>query len=166
MRSTANTGFRIAAPYAHTQDGYPNFHPTVGRRRATAWSTALLVMFASACSSDGVEITAYPMLCDTPVVNRTCSARATPLNRETFRVFAASQQVISWLPGIRETPVSLEKCSVRDSRNWKCQRPRDQGEVSFSDGEFAEILTPPRSKDFFYVGSVKWWWNRLVASQL
>lgn len=137
-------------------------------RKMFVWLTVLLVIFASACSTDGGEITAYPMLCDAPVVNQTCSGRATPLNRETFRVFAASQQVVSWLPGIRETPVSLEQCSVRDGHNWKCHLPRNQGEVGFANGEFTETLTPPRSdqEKFFYVGGVKWWWHQLVASRL
>ena len=125
-------------------------------------------MLASACSSDGVEITAYPMLCDAPVVSGACGAKATPLNRETFRVFAASQQVVSWLPGIRETPVTLEKCSVRDSLNWKCRLPRNQGEVGFSGGEFTETFTPPRldQQKFFYVGGLKWWWHQLVATRV
>ena len=146
---------------------HSRFHRPVINLRTTALVTSMLVVFASACSPDGVEITAYPMLCETPVLSRTCSAKAISLNRETFRVFAASQQVVSWVPGIRETPVSLEKCSVRDSRNWKCQLPRDQGDVSFSDGEFTEALKThrPDQEKFFYVSSVKWWWNRLVASQ-
>ena len=146
----------------------PRVHASTPKRRVSAWSASLMVMCASACSSDGVEITNYPMLCEAPVASGSCSGRATPLNRETFRVFAASQQVVSWLPGIRETPLTLEKCAVRDSRNWKCQLPRNEGEVGFSDGEFTETLTPPRSgrETFFYVGGIKWWWYQLVVSRI
>ena len=126
------------------------------------------VILASACSSEVVEVTAYPMQCDKPVVSRSCSGTAMPLNRETFQVFATSQQVVSWLPGIRETPVRLEQCSVRDSGNWKCHLPHNQGEVGFVNGEFMETLTQPRvsQENFFYVKGATWWWHRLVASLL
>lgn len=121
----------------------------------------------SACSTEGVEITAYPMLCDKPVVNGTCRGNAIPLNRETYRVFPASQQVVSWTPGISDTPIRLEQCAVRDSGNWKCHLPHYQGEVGFANGEFKETLTPPRlaQEKFFCVGGVKWWWHQLVASR-
>ena len=152
-----------------TEHSHTHVHAAVpGRRLAFVLIASAAVALATACSSDGAEITAYPMLCDVPVVGGTCSKKAIPLNRETFRVFAASQQVVSWLPGVRETPTTLEKCSVRDSRNWKCQLPRGQGEVGFSDGEFTETLTPPRvaQERFFYVPGPRWWWHQLVARRL
>ena len=135
--------------------------------RRPVWFTSLLFPLATACSTEGVEITAYPMLCEKPAVLGSCGGKAIPLNRETYRVFAASQQVVSWLPGIREAPVSLKQCSVRDSGNWKCHLPRNQGEVGFANGEFKETLTPPRidQEKFFYVGGVKWWWHQLVSSR-
>ena len=128
----------------------------------------MIVLLASACSTEGVEITAYPMLCEKPTVGGACGAKAMPLNRETYRVFAASQQVISWVPGIREAPVRLEQCSVRDSGNWKCHLPRGEGEVGFVNGEFTEALTPPRvdQERFFYVAGIRWWWCRVVANWL
>ena len=135
-------------------------------RLLTAWSTGMIVILASACSStDGVEITEYPMLCESPVLNDTCSGKVIPLNRSTYRVFASSQQVVEWMPGIRETPIRLEQFAVRDASNWKCYLPRDQGEVGFVNGEYIEKLTPPRpnseQKKFFYVGGMRWWWEHL-----
>jgi hypothetical protein len=144
------------------------FHEISRMRRLTAWFTGMLVMLVSACSTDGVEITEYPMLCESPVLNGTCSGRVTPLNRSTYLVFASSQQVVYWVPGIHETPIRLEQCAARDGSNWKCNLPSNQGEVGFANGEFTEKLTPPRSnqENFFQVGGVKWWWHQLVASRL
>lgn len=146
---------------------FHTFHPIHKRLKSTGYAFTFII-FVSACSSEGAEITAYPMLCDAPVVAGICDGRAISLNRETYRVFAPSQQVVSWLPGINEAPATLEQCSVRDSRNWTCKLPRGQGEVAFSDGEFHETLTPPRRNQaqFFYVGGVTWWWHQLVASRL
>ena len=60
------------------------------------------------------------------------------MNRSTYLVFASLQQVVYWVPGIHETPIRLEQCAVRDSSNWKCYLPRNQGEVGFANREFTE----------------------------
>jgi len=123
--------------------------------------------FISACSADGDEITSYPMFCDKPLTDGKCKGNSTPLNREIFRVYASSQQVVSWTPGVNGPPIRLEQCAVRDSRNWKCRYPRNQGEVGFTNGEYHEMLTPPHLEQdkFFHVGAVTWWWHQLVGSR-
>jgi hypothetical protein len=127
----------------------------------------IAALFNSACSTEGDEITSYPMLCDKPLASGKCKGRAIPLNRETFRVYPASQQVVSWTPGINDVPVRLEQCAVRDSRNWKCRLPRSQSEIGFTNGEFKETLTPPRLEQdkFFYIGGAEWWWHQFVGSR-
>ena len=127
---------------------------------------ALVIALISACSDNGEEITSYPMLCEKALVVGKCEANATPLNRETFKVYASSQQVVSWLPGVLETPISLEKCAVRDFQNWKCQLPRNEGEVGFADGEYNEKLYRSRGDNFYYVHAWFWWWQHLVGSRL
>ncbi len=127
---------------------------------------ALVIASISACSDKSEEITSYPMLCEKKLVVGECEANAIPLNRETFKVYASSQQVVSWVPGIRETPIRLEKCAVRDSRNWKCQLPGNEGEVGFTDGEYNEKLSRPREGNFYYVHARNWWWQYLVGSRL
>lgn len=49
-----------------TKHHRPRIHAATPKRQVSAWSVGLMVMFTSACSSDGVEITAYPMLCEAP----------------------------------------------------------------------------------------------------
>ena len=129
-------------------------------------ASTLLFLLASACSPDGRDITAYPMLCEGPVARQKCTGKATPLNRETFRVYAATQQVVSWLPGVRETPLALEGCAVRDARNWKCRLPRNEGEVGFFEGAYFEVLRVPRPSGLFHASATQWWWHHLVASRL
>ena len=126
----------------------------------------VVMVFISACSDESENITSYPMLCKSILVAGECEANAIPLNRETFKVYASSQQVVSWVPGISETPIRLEKCAVRDSRNWKCQLPRNEGEVGFTNGEYHENLYKPRGDDFYYTHALKWWWQYLVGSRL
>lgn len=135
-------------------------------RRLGLWSMAALVVMA-ACSIEGDEITAYPLFCDTALVNNRCNSKAIPLNRTVYRVFPASQKVVEWTPGVSNRPVSLERCVIRDAENWRCSLPNDQGTVGFAGGEFKELLTPPGANQgsIFYVGAIRWWLNWLILSR-
>ena len=146
----------------------PHHSGSVCRLATMVCFLALTGIFSSACSTEGSEITAYPMLCGKPLQNGKCSEGAIPLNRTTYLVFPASQRVVYWAPGINEVPVLLEQCAVRDSRNWKCRFPRNEGEAGFADGEFKEGLIPRRLEQdkFYYVGGPEWWWHHLVASRI
>ena len=120
------------------------------------------------CSTDGVEITSYPLLCDKPLVGGDCHGKITPLNRSTYKVFTSSQQVVYWTPGISDRPVRLEQCAVRDAENWKCRLPHEQGEVEFTRGDFKEVLAKSRASEdrFFYAGAARWWLHQLLLSRL
>ena len=127
-------------------------------------SAALLM----SCSTDGVEITSYPLLCDKPLASGDCQGKIIPLNRSIYKVFSSSQQVVYWTPGISDRPVRLEQCAIRDAENWKCRLPHDQGEVEFKNGNFKEVLAKPRASDdrFFYAGAARWWLHQLLLSRL
>lgn len=122
---------------------------------------ALWIVFESVRSVVGDEITVYPMYCEKTLVYGECAVDAFPFNRTTFRVYAASQEVISWSPGVNEVLVRLEHCAVRDTSNWKCRYPQSVVEVGFVDGEFVDS---PEAEQIFYVGRIHWWWRKLVGS--
>ena len=117
------------------------------------------------CTLDGGEVTAYPLLCAAPLAANSCVKVELVLNRETFKVFPSTQKVVYWTPGVRDTPTSLEECSVRDANNWACKYPRDQGKVGFRNGEYWSLLTPPSifSDRLFYASSYRWWYERTRA---
>ena len=131
------------------------------RQGLRAAIVAATVLFSS-CTTDGNEVTAYPLLCASALAANRCKKVELVLNRERFKIFASTQQVVYWTPGVSETPANLEQCSVRDANNWACSYPRGQGRVGFRDGEFWSILIPPSlfAERLFYASSWRWWYER------
>ena len=66
-------------------------------------SCALIMVVSvttTGCSSDGDEVTIYPMLCDTALVGAECPGSRIPLNRSVFKVVVSRQEVLQWTPNI------------------------------------------------------------------
>lgn len=114
------------------------------------------------CRYDGEEITVYPISCSKPYIHSTCPDLLIPLNRTTNRVFVEKQNVIYWMPDFNDNPPSrLEKCAVRDVRNWSCEYPDSSGKVSMASGHLIEEQSNADNMSSLpqvqYVSQIEWW---------
>jgi hypothetical protein len=92
------------------------------------------------------EITVYPV--------GTYDGKLIFLNRTTFKVSVARQDIISWSPDVKFPPSRLRNCVVVDRKNWTGEYSDGSGELSMVDGKFYE---EPSYPDTFYVKGWRWW---------
>ena len=98
------------------------------------------------------EITVYPVMTD--------DGKLIPLNRTTFKVSIARQDVIYWQPDFKLPPRRLRNCVVVDRKNWTGQYSDGSGKLSMVDGKF---YVEPSYPDTFYVKGWRWWFIRIKS---
>ena len=108
-------------------------------------SLAVTIGFIGCTLSDS-EITVYPVM--------TNDGKLIPLNRTTFKVSIARQDVIYWEPDFKLPPRRLRNCVVVDRKNWTGEYLDGSGKLSMVDGEF---YGEPSYTGTFYVKWWRWW---------
>jgi hypothetical protein len=71
-----------------------------------------------------------------------------------YKVFPDTQTVITWIPGILETPMAVTGCIVRDRLNWQC---KDSSGVKIMDGNHFEDTS---ETDVQYVSRLDWLFSK------
>jgi hypothetical protein len=92
------------------------------------------------------EITVYPVM--------TADGKLIPLNRTTFKVSIARQDVIYWRPDFELPPRRLRNCVVVDRKNWTGEYSDGSGKLSMVKGKFHVEASYP---GIFYVKGWRWW---------
>ena len=99
------------------------------------------------------EVTVYP-------VTKTEQGVLIPLNRSVYKVFAETQTVIYWMPGIQEVPDRLARCSVGDRFHWTCEYSDGSAVLTMDDGAFSSrsksIERGPKQQ-MWYTSRLQWW---------
>jgi len=98
------------------------------------------------CALSDSEITVYPVKIDDRML--------IPLNRTTFKVSIARQDVIYWSPAFKLPPRRLRNCVVVDRKNWAGEYIDGSGKLSMVGGKFYK---EPSYPDTFYVNGWRWW---------
>lgn len=126
----------------------------------------IIVLFLFGCSSSKFgqffdrEITVYPVSCNGEIdaVTNICNGKPVRLSKRTYKVSSRRQEVMYWLPNLVETPKKLQKCIVRDSKNWHCG-DYISGITAMEEGH----LMTPHGDGIFYVSKWRWWYLKIMG---
>jgi hypothetical protein len=120
----------------------------------------ILIFIFSSSNYFTNEVTVYELSCLD--FNKSLpNCKKTTLKPRVFRAFPDQQTIVSQVEGM--PPISLNKCSVRDYKNWTCQLDTGFSEKNYimTDGDLYES---PISSFSLVVSKWRWWITRLLAT--
>lgn len=91
------------------------------------------------CGHD--EITVYKLECDKPLESGRCYGSAHAYAPNHYKVFPEQQRVVTWIEG-GFAPTALDKCVVRDKKNWSCSFSDDSARFDMADGRLRTWVNP------------------------
>jgi hypothetical protein len=113
------------------------------------------------CFSDlvplGSEVTVYNITCMEGLKNGVCGSIEKTVTPVTYEAIAEQQNVVYWL-GRNGTPQRLQRCIVRDARNWSCNLDDKAGtELKMANGQIKDDADHAA----YAVSKLYWWWVRV-----
>ena len=105
------------------------------------WTAVLVVLALWLIGFGGSSETRtiYFMRCDTPIKDGQCRGKATPLRKDTVRIFPESQRVIR--ASVVTGAWSFGKCTVFDGDNWTCEHEDGSATTNMVDGRYLQFVS-------------------------
>ena len=103
------------------------------------------------------EVTVYYAFCAGGLKQGKCDTKEETSNTTTFKAMPEEQTVTYWYGD--ERPKQLQKCAVRDARNWSCQLETMTGPTKWQmvNGEFRETPFTQFTAPYYQVSKSYWW---------
>jgi hypothetical protein len=130
----------------------------------------LLVWIKSESLPFNSEVKVYHGFCTGKYENSICDSKEEGANPITYKALIEQQRVIYWndTGGLLN---SHSNCTVRNSRNWKCDADADENGVpkyqwQMIDGDYTEIVRGSLgiTSVFYQIPKWKWWWLRIAGN--
>jgi hypothetical protein len=131
------------------------------------WMLALLLPLAVAMwATDWVtlqdEYTIYTGSCTGGEwMQGKCTGELRAGNRYRFRALRAHEEVLFWVAGSRERSGRLDKCVIKNKRNWKCPPGADsERSITLEMKNGHAVAGAPGTRPFRPISKVAWFYLR------